>query len=203
MKRPKLLSILKPCLSLAAAGLILVLPISTLLAGPRHGQRQSSDQGQDEGQRRAYVEADRLIRLSMEVPVEPERCFDAWADASQLVEWFPHWVEMTVTEGGAYRMGWDGYDAVWEGTFLKVERPALLVFTWRPPATVFPEGSYPTTVKLTFEDLDGTTSMVLEHSGFRGSQEMESTLEAWRAYLYNLRAYLLQQQSQPEPLNGS
>jgi hypothetical protein len=35
--------------------------------------------------------------------------------------------------------------------------------------------------------------MILEHSGFRGSTEMETTLETWRAYLYNLRALLLQQ----------
>ena len=30
------------------------------------------------------------------------------------------------------------------------------------------------------------------HGGFRGGAEMESHMEAWRGYLYNLRAFLLQ-----------
>ena len=113
-------------------------------------------------------------------------------EANQLVEWFPHWAEITVTEGGTYRMGWDGIDAVWEGTYVEVDRPNLLVFTWNPPAAYFPDGAYSTTVRLSFEQVEGVTEMVLEHTGFRGTAEMESTLETWRAYLYNLRAHLLQ-----------
>jgi len=150
---------------------------------------------QDEGatQSRAFLEAERLIRLSMDIPVEPEVLFDAWTNAPQLVEWFPHWAEITVTEGGVYRMGWDGIDAVWEGSYLEVDRPNVLVFTWNPPAEYFPGGAYETTVRLTFEQVEGVTQMVLEHGGFRGTAEMETTLETWRAYLYNLRALLLQQ----------
>lgn len=150
---------------------------------------------QDEGaaQSRSFLETDRLIRLAMDLPVDPEVVFDAWTNAPQLVEWFPHWAEITVDEGGEYRMGWDGIDAVWEGSYLEVDRPNVLVFSWNPPADYFPGGAYETTVRLTFEQVDGVTHMVLEHSGFRGTTEMESTLETWRAYLYNLRALLLQQ----------
>lgn len=148
------------------------------------------------GQRRSYVESDRLVRLTMEVPVEPERVFDAWTNAAQLVEWFCHWAEMTVTEGGPYRLGWDGYEAVWEGTYVEVDRPNKLAFTWNPPAVIFPAGAYPTTITLTFEDLDGATRMVMEQSGFQGAPEMESSLELWRSYLYTLRAFLLQSAAQ-------
>jgi uncharacterized protein YndB with AHSA1/START domain len=170
-------------------GVIVLLMITSMAeqAAPALGQQEEG-----ESQRRAFVEAERLIRLSMELPVEPEQVFDAWTNAPQLVEWFPHWAEITVTEGGSYRMGWDGIEAVWEGTYMEVERPAVLVFTWNPPAEYFPHGAYPTTVRLTFEQVDDVTEMVLEHSGFRGTPEMETTLETWRAYLYNLRAMLLQ-----------
>jgi uncharacterized protein YndB with AHSA1/START domain len=170
---------------------ISVLLLITCVQGP---MAPASGQQDDSGsQDRAYVEVERLIRLSMSLPVQPEQVFDAWTNAAQLVEWFPHWAEITVTEGGSYRMGWDGIDAVWEGTYLEVERPEALVFTWNPPAEYFPDGAYSTTVRLTFEQVNGETEMVLEHSGFRGSAEMETTLETWRAYLYNLRALLLQQ----------
>jgi len=143
-------------------------------------------------QKRAFVEAELLVRLMMELPVEPEVMFDAWTTADQLVQWFPGSAEMTVTEGGEYRFGWDGWEEEWVGTYIEVDRPDRLVFTWQPPATVFPTGAYETTVTLSFEDLDGATRMTLEHSGFQGGSEMESHKEAWSGYLYNLRAYLLQ-----------
>ena len=143
-------------------------------------------------QQRAFVEAELLIRLTMELPVEPEVMFDAWTTADQLVQWFPGWAEMTVTEGGEYHFGWDGWEQEWVGTYVEVERPERLVFTWKPPAAVFPDGAYETTVTLSFEDLDGATRMILEHGGFQGGPEMESHKEAWSGYLYNLRAYLLQ-----------
>lgn len=144
-------------------------------------------------QQRAYVESELLLRLSMELPVAREAVFDAWTIADQLVQWFPGYAEMTVTEGGEYRFGWDGWDGEWAGTYLEVARPERLVFTWQPPASAFPEGAYETTVTLTFEEVgDGLTRLVLEHGGFQGGPEMDSHLEAWRGYLYNLRAFLLQ-----------
>ena len=143
-------------------------------------------------QQRAFVEGELTVRLEMQIPVEAERVFDSWTRAEQLVEWFPSSAQMTVAEGGEYRFGWDGWDDEWRGTYVVVERPGRLVFTWQPPAAVFPEGAYETTVTLTFEDLDGATRLVLEHSGFTGGAEAESHLEAWRGYLYNLRAFLLQ-----------
>lgn len=143
-------------------------------------------------QQRAFVESELVVRLAMEIPVAREEVYDAWTTADQLVQWFPGSAQMTVTEGGEYRFGWDGWEQQWVGTYVEVDRPERLVFTWQPPAEVYPEGAYETTVVLTFEDLDGTTRIVLEHGGFQGGLEMESHMEAWRGYLYNLRAFLLQ-----------
>lgn len=141
---------------------------------------------------RAFVESELVVRLAMEIPVAREVVYDAWTTADQLVQWFPGSAQMTVTEGGEYRFGWDGWEQQWAGTYVEVDRPERLVFTWQPPAAVYPDGAYETTVVLTFEDLDGATRIVLEHGGFQGGLEMESHMEAWRGYLYNLRAFLLQ-----------
>lgn len=144
-------------------------------------------------QQQAFVQGELVVRLEMEVPVAPETVYDAWTIADQLVQWFPSYAEMTVTEGGEYRFGWEGWDQEWVGTYLEIERPERIAFTWHPPAAVFPEGAYETTVILTFEEVEeGVTRLVLEHSGFKGGAEAESHLEAWRGYLYNLRAFLLQ-----------
>jgi len=144
-------------------------------------------------QQRAFVEGELVLRLTMEIPLAPEVLYDAWTTADELVQWFPSFAEMTVTEGGEYRFGWEGWEDEWLGVYVEVDRPNRLVFTWQPPASAFPEGAYQTTVTLTFEALDeGATLLVLEHGGFQGGLEMESHMEAWRGYLYNLRAFLLQ-----------
>lgn len=142
------------------------------------------------------LRVDRVIRLELQLPVEREVAYDAWTDASQLVEWLPHWAEMTVAEGSGFEMGWEGYDGVWTGTYLEVDRPELLAFTWLPPESVFPAGSYETEVRVRFEPREeGGTLLLLEHSGFRDTPEMEAQLQAWRPYLFALRAFLLQMPS--------
>jgi len=144
-------------------------------------------------QQRAFVTGDLRVHLEMEIPVAREVVYDAWTRADQLVQWFPSTAEMTVTEGGEYRFGWDGWDDEWVGAYVEVERPERLVFTWQPPESVFPQGAYETTVTLTLEEVDDeVTLLVLEHGGFQGGAEADSHMEAWRGYLYNLRAFLLQ-----------
>lgn len=178
--------------------LTLALAVTTLaLAAPRgQGNGQILRPEQEEGS--GILTIDRVARLSIALPVEPEAAWDAWTNASQLVEWFAHWAEMTVAPDGEYRVGWDGFEGVWQGRYLEVDRPERLVFSWLPPADVFPAGAYDTVVTLTFEEDDeGGTLMSLEHTGFRGTAEMEAQLQAWRGYLFALRAFLLQPPTGP------
>lgn len=156
-------------------------------------------QAPGEGTAAAILQVDRIIRFELRLPVEPERAFDAWTDAIQFVEWLPHWAEMTVGEGETYSMGWEGYDGVWQGAYLEVNRPEALAFTWQPPQSVFPTASYPTTVRITFEELESGTLLVLEHSGFRDVPELEAHLQAWRPYLFALRAFLLRSPGSGSP----
>ena len=138
------------------------------------------------------LELERVVRMRLALPVDRETAFDAWTVSTELVEWLPHWVEMQVAEGEGFSMGWDGYEGVWMGTYLEVERPERLVFTWVAPEGVFTSGSYETVVTLTFEEVEeGRTSLLLEHSGFLDPSELESQLQAWRGYMFALRAHLL------------
>jgi len=108
------------------------------------------------------------------------------------VEWFSHWAEMTVDVGQGFQLGWEGYDGVWQGRYVEVDRPKRLAFTWLPPEEIFPSGAYETLVTLDFEPDHDACRLVLEHSGFRAGAEMDAQLQAWRGYLFSLRAFLLQ-----------
>ncbi len=181
MKRPHCSSpLVATCLLIALAG-----------AAPQ-GPSERQILRRQEAPAEEILQVERLIRLRLRLPVAPEVAFDAWTDAEQLVQWFAQWAEMTVDEGHGYRLGWDGVQGAWQGTYLEVVRPERLAFTWLPPKEVFPAGAYETRVTLTFTpDGDGRTLMTLEHTGFEGVAEMEAQLQAWRPYLFALRAYLL------------
>lgn len=175
---------------LAVGSGVVVLLVGTGLALAQPGQILRPQQERAEA---TILEQDRVARLVLQLPVEPSAAYDAWTDANQLVQWFPQWAEMTVTVGGAFEIGWDGYEGSWQGSYLEVERPSRLVFTWLPPESVFPAGAYQTLVTLTFDETEaGGTAMTLEHSGFRDVDELEVQLQAWRGYLFALRAFLLQ-----------
>lgn len=170
--------------------MVLLTVTSPVVAqGPSAGQiLRPRDQSTD-----TILESDRVLRFVLRLPVQRELAFDAWTDAGQLVEWLSHWAEMTVAEGESFRIGWEGYEGVWEGRYLEIDRPVKLVFTWLPPESVFPGGAYETIVTLLFQETeDGATLLTLEHSGFRAAAEMEAQLLAWRPYLFALRAFLLQ-----------
>lgn len=172
-----------------AAAAAAVLGLALLVSGPAPAGQILRPEGQGGSE---ILVIERVIRMTLDLPVEPEVAFDAWTDANRLVEWLPHWAEMTVDVGATYSFGWDGYEGVWTGTYLEVERPERLVFTWEPPEGVFPSGTRETVVTVAFEESDeGRTSMTLEHSGFGEVAELESQLQAWRGYMFALRAYLL------------
>ncbi|NKB88642.1 MAG: hypothetical protein GKS06_10520 [Acidobacteria bacterium] len=173
---------MKCFLRLAVLGTVvcLALPASAQILRP------TSDDGGE------ILRVARVAELELDLPVDAETAYDAWTVVTELVEWLPHWADMTVDVDSGFSMGWDGYDGVWTGTYLEVERPERLVFTWVVPEGVFPSGSYETTVSVTFEETDeGRTTMLLEHRGFRDAAEMESQLLSWRGYMFALRAHLL------------
>lgn len=174
-----------------AVGLVALLPsLVSNSAGAMQGGSQILRPMEDTA---SVLQMDRVARLTLLLPVDREAAFDAWTDASRLVEWLSHWAEMTVDVDAGFQIGWEGYDGIWQGRYLEIDRPRLLKFTWLPPAEVFPSGAYETVVTLTFEKADpGGTLMTLEHSGFQAGAEMDAQLQAWRGYLFALRAYLLQ-----------
>ncbi len=172
---------------------VALVGLAVVAATPARGARMSQilrPQGQGSTE---ILQTDRVARLVLALPVSPEIAFDAWTDANQLVEWLSHWAEMTVSENEEFRLGWEGYDGVWQGRYLEIDRPGRLVFTWLPPEEVFPAGAYESIITLTFEEVEeGRTTMMLEHSGFRDTPELEAQLQVWRGYLFALRAFLLQ-----------
>ena len=112
------------------------------------------------------------IAREISIDAPPEIVFSYFTDPTKHVLWQGTEAELDPRPGGALRVSFGpGYVAV--GTYLEVEPPTRLVYTWgwaEEGSSVLPPGA--STVELTLESAGAATLVRLRHSGLP-----EETLE--------------------------
>ncbi len=109
------------------------------------------------------------LHLRRVLPAPREEVFRAWTDPEQLSQWFKPLLgssggaEVDLRVGGAYR--WTMQAAGWRGrffgTYLEVDPPERLVFTWEAKGMGLDVGESLVTVE--FHDQGDKTELVLIH----------------------------------------
>ena len=134
------------------------------------------------------------LRMERRFAAPVERVFDSWTSVDTLRRWWPAgpgWTtpiaEVDVRVGGALRLvmrDLDGGEFGGEGTYLVLDRPRQLAFSWQWDD---PElGRERQVVEVTFTDNgDGTTTAVLTNTGLSAA-EAESHQEGWELSFVNL-----------------
>jgi uncharacterized protein YndB with AHSA1/START domain len=129
------------------------------------------------------------IRLERLLPASVEEVFAAWTEPARMARWLsPRGraeVDADVVVGGHLRVVMiDGDVRIeHEGTFLEVEPPKRLSFTWRSHYT----GEQSSVVTVELHDEDGSTRLVLDHD--RLPKEARPSHEGgWGAILDRLSA---------------
>lgn len=124
------------------------------------------------------LETSRLIEAA------PEALFDAWLDPEMLARFMRPGENMSVPEaktdprvGGRFRvlMRAGDNDMPHEGTYVTIERPNRLAFTWESPASTV-EGS---TVTLDFKPVEGGTEVSLTHVRFPNEEVRDNHKGGW------------------------
>ena len=108
-----------------------------------------------------------LVTVQREIAAPAEDLFDAWLDAESLGSWLrPSRTRETRAEidarvGGTFRivMVNDESSTVHAGTYLEIDRPRRLVFTWSSPATRFRDSI----VTVTFQPSSSSSTVVEIH----------------------------------------
>jgi uncharacterized protein YndB with AHSA1/START domain len=131
----------------------------------------------------------RTIRASQ------ERIFDAWTRPEHLrVWWGPRPVtcsgaEVDLRVGGRYRIANtlpDGKAVIIEGTFRRVERPQILVYTWR-----MGQGETQSSlVTVRFEARGEATEVVIVHENLPSAEVHDSHEGGWNGCLDGLETFL-------------
>jgi len=140
--------------------------------------------------------AELSLSISRTLPHPAEKIFDAWLDPAMLAKFMTPGPTVTVPvaeadprEGGRFKIIMrpaEGDDLPHTGTYMRIDRPNQLVFTWESPFSTL-EGS---TVTLDLVEHDGQTELTLTHIRFE-NEEMRGNHEGgWTSILTALEAKL-------------
>jgi uncharacterized protein YndB with AHSA1/START domain len=123
------------------------------------------------------------VTASVRIDAAPEVVFPYLTDASLVVRWIGDWAELDPVPGGLFALNIES--AVARGTFLVVEPPRRVVFSWGSPGSeTMPPGS--TTVEITLTADGDETLVELVHRGLP-VDEREPHIHGWTTFLGQLR----------------
>lgn len=125
-----------------------------------------------------------VLEVSVHISARPETVFPYFTDAERYVQWMGSTAVLEPVAGGVYRVGMrNGVEAV--GTFVEVDFPRRVVFTWGWTDQV-PVAGGSTRVEVTLVAEDGGTRVVLRHFGLPTAALREHHRSGWEAYLGRL-----------------
>ena len=129
------------------------------------------------------------VRITRTFAASRERVFRAFSEKEGVKVWFAEpshlaWLEeptLDLRPGGRYRFKVGDGTKVWtvHGSYLEVEPPSRLVFTWLWENDPTRGDSGDTVVTVELFDRDGQTEVVLTHEGFAGDLVRREHDQGW------------------------
>lgn len=130
-----------------------------------------------------------------------DRVFAAWTSPDVLRRWWaaePGWttpeVAVDLRVGGGYRLSMAdpvaGAVHTVSGSYLEVDPPGRLVYTWRWELADAPT----TVVTVEFAEVPGGTEVVVTHTGFPDPGDRDRHGTGWRGCLANLDTRVLRRE---------
>lgn len=150
-----------------------------------------------------------IVEVSKRLAATPEAVFPYFTDPDRYVAWMGRDAQLEPAPGGVYHVQiGDGFAA--SGTFLEVDPPHCLVFTWGwaqgagqrvlsgpQQDDALPPGS--TRVVVTFDEDDGGTRLTLRHHDLPTDELRAAHRVAWETYLDRLGIRVADGDPGPDP----
>ena len=143
-------------------------------------------------------------KVSHRFSASPERVFDAWLDANSVREWMAlpfsalggrpvdvRRVEIDARVGGRFTfsdMREDG-EAVHWGTYLEIDRPRRLVFTWFTSTEDEQENNSVVTMTIEPDD-EGCVATIVHRIDARWAEYITQTEQGWSGMLSQIEAMM-------------
>jgi len=125
------------------------------------------------------------IEREIHIEARPETVFAYFIDPERMVQWMGRTAELDATPGGTFRIDYNGSDIA-RGTYVEIDPPRRVVFTWgwEAPGDPTPPGASTVEVTLT-PDGEAGTHLHLRHSGLP-IEAVEGHAVGWDQFLPNL-----------------
>jgi uncharacterized protein YndB with AHSA1/START domain len=126
-----------------------------------------------------------VIVREVHIAATPEEVFPYFTDAEKMVVWKAFSAELDARPGGGFRIDVTGGGDVARGSYLTIDPPHRVVFSWGWDGDddSFPAGS--TVVEVTLEPDGEGTRLRLVHRGVPG-QSASRSAAGWEHYLARL-----------------
>jgi uncharacterized protein YndB with AHSA1/START domain len=135
------------------------------------------------------------VQLEIMIEASPETVFEFFVDPELMRRWIGGHARLEARGGGLFAVDIGGNHA--RGTFLAVEPPERVVFTWGwEGSEQVPPGS--STVTCTFEPRDGGTLVRLVHSDLPAGEDVRHS-HGWAHYLGRLTQAAVGVDPGPDP----
>lgn len=136
------------------------------------------------------------LRLERSFDATPEEVFDAWTSPEVLRRWWAAHpegstpiAEVDLRVGGHYKLTMqqpDGSRHTVKGEYREVQRPSKLVYSWQWELDSGEPGHI-STVAVSFNESDGRTHVVLEHTDLPDADSRDRHAQGWSSCLAVLR----------------
>jgi uncharacterized protein YndB with AHSA1/START domain len=135
--------------------------------------------------------------LTERIRATPDQVFQYLVEPDKLIRWMGTEADLDPTPGGAFRINVTGQDIA-AGTYVEVDRPHRVVFTWGwEGSPTVPPGS--TTVAIALWADGDETVVELTHSGLPGGMDDEHR-QGWTHYLDRLSRLTAGETLEPDPM---
>lgn len=124
------------------------------------------------------------IEREITVAARPETVFAYFIDPERIVRWMGTTAELDPRPGGVFRIDYNGKDVA-RGTFVEVDAPRRVVFTWGWEAAGDPTPPGGSTVEVTLTPDGESTRVHLRHVGL-ATDALDGHAEGWDYFLPTL-----------------
>jgi len=129
------------------------------------------------------VNAAEIVRATVRIAASPQEVFPYLVDPSLIVQWIGSWADLNPQPGGVFALDVGGTST--RGTYISVEPPDRVVFTWGIPGNAaLPPGT--STVEILLKADGDETIVELTHRDLP-SEMRQSHREGWEECLEALR----------------
>jgi uncharacterized protein YndB with AHSA1/START domain len=133
----------------------------------------------------ASPEAATAVEVEVRIDASPETVFDFFTDPDKMVQWMGRSHELDPRPGGVFRCDINGRDIA-SGSYVEVDRPRRVVFTWGWESEESATRPGTSTVEVSLDEAGEGTLVRLVHRGLATEESRTQHRHGWEHYAERL-----------------